>query len=213
MDEFDTLFATAPAKAQYASDQSKQVADGEYECEIRSAVMKDTSSGKVFTFTGTILSDGPYRGYALEHTIFFSKKNGTDEEKAEYKKKQLGNLKKDFTTLGFDADNWTPEKGRLFSAQMPIACALAKGMVVKMRKKVTDTGENVYLNRRLADKDGKPAKFGAAEMVMPAGAAQAATSTAGQSAPVGFGSAEFGDGAPAGGAAPAGTSLGEPIQW
>jgi len=161
---FDDEFTRASAKPQYASDQTQQIPDGSYDVEITAGVMKETVTGEVFTFLGTVLTDGPYRGWKLERTIFFHKKNGSDEEKFEYTRKRIAELKTDLATLGFDVHNWTSGNGRPFSSQLKIACSVMRGCRVKMAKK---TGEmvNVYLNKRFPDLDGKPAKFGPAEMV------------------------------------------------
>ncbi len=176
--DFDDTFETAQAKPQYASDQSKAVLDGKYNCEIKGGIPKETTSGKVFTFLTTIISDGPYKGYSLERTIFMFKKNGTDEEKAAYIEKRVAELKADLSKLGFDVPNWTKANGRPFGVQLDIACEMMKGLVVQMTKKTNDMA-NVYIDKRLPDLDGKPAKFGAEEMK--AGATAAAPQNYGTS--------------------------------
>lgn len=181
--EFEDAFDTATAKPKYPSEQSKAVPDGEYECEIRGASSKKVTGNTLFTFAMVIVSDGKYKGWALERTIFLEKKNGTDEEKAKFTSGKLGEVKKDFNTLGFDADNWTKANGRPFTLMASRASELAKGMRVKVRKKTNDQMADVYLNGRVLDAaknavDGKPLKVTPEELAavkVPEGADAPAT--------------------------------------
>lgn len=166
--DFDDEAEAIPTKPQFASDQTKQMADGTYEVELRAGVKKEGESD-IFVFAGTVLSDGPFRGWVLEKTIFFNKKSGTPEEKKEHRSGKIGELKSDLSTLGFDVANWTKANNRPFADQLERACKLMKGLRVKMTKRTKDNFVNVYINKRLPDPNDKPEKFGAAEMAAVAG--------------------------------------------
>jgi hypothetical protein len=152
------------AKPQFPSEQSKLVPDGEYEVTLKKGVAK-SGNGDVFTFVGIITSDGPFKGWHLERTLFFDKKSGTDEEKAAHRQKKHGEHKTDLKRLGFDVDNWKAAAGRPFSKQLALACDLMAGLKVRMRKKTNGSFENVYIDKRLDD--DKPKEFTAENMVPP----------------------------------------------
>lgn len=157
-DDADELFEDLSDKRQSAS-----LPDGDYEVEIVSAGPKyHEKSGDMFEFKLVVVGHEKYDGRKVDRTIFFDKKNGTDEEKEEYKAKKLQELKVDLKTLGFDVENWKKSTGRPFSQQLEAACTLMVGCKVKIRTKQNGEFANVYINKRL--EDGKPAKFGAAEM-------------------------------------------------
>ncbi len=166
--EFEDAFEAATVKPKYGSEQSKAVADGDYVCQLTGAIMKDTAKGSVFTFMATIISDCQYKGWTLEKTIFLQSSKGSEDDKKKYTQDRMGELKKDFATLGFDSEKWTKANNRPVTTQLPAACELLKGMKIKMRKKTGDYA-NVYLNDRVKgdDKkpvDGKPEKIGAEEL-------------------------------------------------
>jgi hypothetical protein len=159
--DFDEDFEKETSKREYAK---AEIPDDDYDCEVKSVELRETKAGDVFSFKLTILKDGPFKGKALEKAIFLAGKGETEEEKAEFHRKRVKELKVDLATLGFDVDNWTKANGRSFGSQCELACSLARGCHVAVRVKTNGTFQNVYLNKRLADKDGKPAKFGAVEM-------------------------------------------------
>lgn len=159
--DFDEDFEKESSKKEY---QKAEIPDGDYDVEIKLMELRETKAGDVFSFKMTILKDGPLKGKQIEKPIFLAGKGETDEERDEFHRKRVKELKVDLATLGFDVDNWTKTNNRPFGSQCELACSLAKGCHVSIRVKTNNNFQNVYINKRLSDADGKPAKFGAAEM-------------------------------------------------
>ncbi len=153
-----------PTKPKHGSEQTAALPDGDYDVKITGGVLKEAGGADLFTFLGTVETDGPYKGWKCERTIFLSKKEGSDEEKKAFKASKIGEIKADFKTMGFDVENWTKAAGRPFGEQWKVACEVMVGVCVKVRKKQNQKFANVYINKRLANLDGMSPTFGEAEM-------------------------------------------------
>ncbi len=70
-------------------------------------------------------------------------------------------------------DNWTKANNRPFGSQCEAACSLARKLRVKLRLKTNGDFQNVYIQKRDAEADGKSAKFGEAELKAAAAAGAA----------------------------------------
>jgi hypothetical protein len=151
-------------KPKYGNEQTAALPDADYDVEIVGSVMKEAAGKTIFTFL-TVVKGGEYDGWKCEKAIFLEKNGGTDEEKAAYRAQRIQEIRADFKTLGFDSENWTKANGRPFGEQWKIACDVMKGLKVRVKKKKNGTFVNVYFNKRLADKDGRAATFGPADMV------------------------------------------------
>jgi hypothetical protein len=160
-DNFEDDFEGQPSKR---PSNKATVPDGDYTVEVQSAELRDTKAGEVFSVKMTILDDGPLFSKQIEKAIFLVGKGETEQEKAENRKRRVGDMKADLATIGFDVDNWTRANGRPFGAQVGTACVLMIGCKLKVRAKTSNDYQNIYINKRL--EDGKPAKFGKAEMVV-----------------------------------------------
>lgn len=155
---FDDEFEGQSSKRKSAAT----VPDGDYTVEIKLAELRETKAGDVFSFKMVVLDDGPLSGKQIERALFLTPKGESEDERAENRKKKVGELKVDLATIGFDVDNWTKANNRPFGSQCELACRLMKGCKVQVRAKTNNNYQNVYINKRL--EDGKPTKFGAAEM-------------------------------------------------
>ncbi len=171
-----------PTKPKHGSEQTAALPDGDYDVRITGGVLKDAGGSDIFSFLGTVLTDGPYKGWKCERTVFLSKKSGTDEEKKAFKVSKIGEILADFKTIGFDVENWTKANGRPRGEQMKVACNVMVGVCVKVRKSHKNNFTNVYINKRLANLDGMSPTFGEAEM---AAGATAGSPPAGDTMPDG----------------------------
>lgn len=168
-DALDDDFEKTDLRPKHASEATEKLADGDHECEITLGEQKEINGGPVVVIKMTVISEGKFKGWAIEKPYFLTKnEEGGGRVKDE---KRLQELKTDLSTMGFDVANWTPGNNRPFSAQLKIACAVMKGIHLKVRKKQNGEYANLYLNKRLlndegsAPKDGKPLTFGPVQMV------------------------------------------------
>ena len=167
-------FENAPA------DRPKSVVpDGDYLVEIKSAELKATKAGDMFSLKLILIGDTPYNGKELEHQIWFQKKEGTEEEKEEFRKGKITEFKHELKVIGFDVDSWKKANGQPFDKMIAIACDVMIGVHLMVRQKTSTDGRfvNVYVNKRMADSDKKPAKFGPADLKVAQGAAAFSTGT------------------------------------
>ncbi len=168
--DFDDDFGKAPVKPKYASEATKQLADGDHECQVTLGVMKDDEKfGPRVTILMTVLG-GANSGWSIEKSYFLMKKDEDDPTARVKDEKKLAELKTDLTTMGFDVANWTGANKRPFTKELTIACTVMKGVKLKVRKKQNGEHANLYLNKRLDD--DRPKTFGPAEMAAEAGQEQ-----------------------------------------
>ncbi len=163
----DAKHDDTPICPKYASEATKKLKDGDYEVEVTAGILKQDEHGPRFTLLMVVL--GPtHTGWKIEKTTFFNKKSGTPEEKEAHMVSKRNEVVSDCQVMGFDSENWKASLGRPFSAQVQIAGEVMKGVRLKVRKKQNGEFANLYINKRLAEADGKPAAFGAEQMVSPA---------------------------------------------
>lgn len=160
---FDDDFTRTPPRPKYASEATAALPDGDYEVEVTAGLMKEDEHGPRVTILMVVTAGPDCVGWKIDKTTFLTKKSeGGGREKDQ---KRVDELKNDLATMGFDVANWKPPE-RPFAKQLAIACAVMKGVKLKVRKKQNGEYANLYLNKRLDD--DKPKVFGPAEMVMPA---------------------------------------------
>lgn len=156
-----------PLKPKYGNEQTKALKDGEYDCKLTGAELKamgKDGTGTKFVFYGVVMS-GEFAGWKCEREIILEKKDGTDEEKKAFARNKMNEVMADLATIGFDVQNWTKANGRPRSEMLAIACDVLKDLCVKMRKKANGQYANVYINKRLANLDGREAVIGPEQMV------------------------------------------------
>lgn len=162
--DLDDDFPTAkPGGFKSGDFDLSELKDGEYLFSIASAELKKNNT--IFELTIELLTECPQAGGKIRKTYFFTKK---DESSGLYVKNgdQIGQLKKDLGTLGFDVDNWTKENSRPFSVELPKTCLVLQAMRVVMQKKqggkknATEHYQNLYVAKR-GEGDGKPEKIDA----------------------------------------------------
>jgi hypothetical protein len=116
------------------------LADGDYDFAIQGADLARTEKTRqpILRLELKVVPGGQI----LEHVYFFSEQRNVDR------------LGADLCTLGFDADQWTAQNGRRFSAELPAAVARLTGIRFRGHKvTVTKDGKthhNLYVNARLA---------------------------------------------------------------
>jgi hypothetical protein len=116
------------------------LADGDYDFMIQGADLSRTEQKRepiLRLELKTLLA-----GNVIEHVYFFRTQDNVDR------------LGADLCTLGFDADQWTSQNGRRFSAELPAAVARLTGVRFRGHKttvvKDGKTYHNLYVNARLA---------------------------------------------------------------
>lgn len=175
LEDFDDDFPTATAPAGRAG-KLEDLPDGEYLFEITRCEVKGDDetrgNGPLVTLKLQVLTDGPQFEANVEHTYWLTKKD--DAGQRVKNERDVGQLKKDLETLGFDVKEWTKEHARPFSAELLKAAKAMRGVAFHGKKK-TNTGNqgkkfhNLYVNSR-SDQDGKPGTFGPAELAAAAAA-------------------------------------------
>jgi hypothetical protein len=116
------------------------LADGDYDFLIQGAILDRTEKNRE-PILKLELKAAP-GGNVIEHAYFFRTQDNIDR------------LGADLCTLGFDADQWTAQNGRRFSAELPAAVARLTGLRFRGHKTTVQkdgkTFHNLYVNARLA---------------------------------------------------------------
>jgi hypothetical protein len=116
------------------------LADGDYDFSIQGAILDRTEKNRE-PILKLELKAAP-GGNVIEHVYFFRTQDAIDR------------LGADLCTLGFDADQWTAQNGRRFSAELPAAVARLTGVRFRGHKTAVQkdgkTFHNLYVNARLA---------------------------------------------------------------
>lgn len=158
-EDFDDDFEGVPAGG--GQNDLKGLADGKYTLKITKADFKsiEKTGSQVVDISLEIVSDGPTCGKKYRHSYWLTNKDdgGVNEV-------SVGILKKDLTTLGFDVDQWKKANGRPFSGELKKAMKVAVGVEFAGKKTTNASGyPQLYIDNR-GKTDGKPERFGVAEL-------------------------------------------------
>jgi hypothetical protein len=109
--------------------------DGEYDCEIISAILERTkNSGEPIVRMSIRVVSGPKAGTVFDRGSLLGKQESADRFGAE------------LVTLGIDADKWTEAAGRKFTQELPGALDRLAGRKFSAKKSTSDQ----------TDKNGRP---------------------------------------------------------
>lgn len=161
LEDFDDDFTTTTA----TRDDLSKLPDGEYEFAVKGMEVKDgDNTGSLVELKVEVISDGEFRGSTAKKTYWLTQKNQQTGLR-EKNERQIVELRKDLTALGFDPEDWTKQNSRPFSVEIRRAAAAIPGVCFKGKKKQGGAKpqgggyyQNLYVNERLPD-DGKPLKF------------------------------------------------------
>lgn len=165
LEDFDDDFPTATATR--GGLDLEKLPDGEYQVSVKALEVKEAND--LISLKLEILSDGPHAGASVEKTYWMTQKNQQTGLK-EKNERQMVELRKDLTALGFDPDNWTKQNSRPFSVEIRRAANAIPGVCFRAKKKqggkkpsAPGHYQNLYVEERLPD-DGKPLKFTTADL-------------------------------------------------
>lgn len=161
-DELDQAFAKA--KGTGGRGGLEGLPDGEYTFEVLAAELKKPNDKTTVFARKLVVLGGEFDGSEVTADVFLKSSGELRDINVDLTKKEL-------RILGFDCDDWTPEKGRPFGKELVRACAAMKGLRFVGTKKSNEGGSgekkktyhNLYVERR-AGGDGKPDRFGPAEI-------------------------------------------------
>lgn len=141
------------------------LADGnDYDMEIESAELKETTSGHDIFKMKLVVIGGPSKvGKEIDYDEFLT----TKDKKSggiTISEVKLGIVKKNLETLGFDSGEWTKANGRPFSKEIAKAILLLPGLRFTASKTTKDGYANLKIVARNFTADRKPEKFGPAEL-------------------------------------------------
>lgn len=149
----------------------RSLPDGDLLLEIDSAEFKETQDGRdIVKLKVIVLNEGKHKGMTFDHDYWLKKKD-KDTKEIVVDERKVGTLRKDLKTLGFDEVDWTKAAGRPFKAELQKALLVMPGIQIKAKKSTKDEYANLYINGR--GEDGKPEKFGPAELAAAAKADEA----------------------------------------
>lgn len=157
MDELDAKADDIPAGDGFGAKDLKNLPDGEYQFEIKSAEFGPTkkSGHQLFKMDCEVI-DGAQKGTVVQVPHFLTGDKGVNEA-------GVGILRKDLGILGFDQDKWVRANNRTFSGELKKAALYMPGLRFKGKKVTNGQYANLYVNERLKT-DGKPAAIGPAEL-------------------------------------------------
>lgn len=155
-DETDeNVFDNSDGKKQY---NRANIPDGKYTVEVELAEAGENKAGDYIKWRLVVIGDqnGVKDGTRIEKMEFLGHAGDDDPKKRESRNKKLRDFKVDLNTVGFDVASWP--KGSMVTLT-PIALQIAKGCHLLVAVKKNDSFLNVYINKRVTGKDGKPEKF------------------------------------------------------
>lgn len=138
------------------------IPDGTYAFAVEEAELKETKNGTDLFKLKLLGLDGAASGQTFEHDYWLTSKD-KDSGKISLNDVKVGMMKKDLENIGFDAGNWTKANGRPLSKELPKAILLLTGLKLKGKKSTNGKYANFEIVSR-GEPDGKPEKFGPAEL-------------------------------------------------